>query len=153
LELLVQLGHVNCFSFSRLKPAERDRSILPAELSAAAVLINYWNKTVSNGVWITICLIVVVVINFLGAGMYGEAEFWFASIKVLTITGLIILGIIISAGGGPEGEKIGFKYWKDPGAFNNYADIPGSLGKFLGYFAVLVSRIPCRSLSYSIDTF
>lgn len=65
--------------------------------------------------WITICLIVVVAINVLGAGAYGEAEFIFASIKVLTIVGLIILGIIISAGGGPDHQSIGFKYWRDPG--------------------------------------
>lgn len=88
--------------------------ILPAELAAAAVLINYWNKTVNNGVWIAVCLIVVLAINFAGAGVYGECEFWFASIKILTIVGLIILGIILTAGGGPDGQKIGFKYWKDP---------------------------------------
>jgi len=43
---------------------------LPAELSAAAVLVNYWNKSINNALWITICLIVVVAINFLGAGKY-----------------------------------------------------------------------------------
>jgi yeast amino acid transporter len=56
--------------------------VLPAELSAAAVLINYWNKEINNAAWITICLVVVVGINALGAGAYGEAEFFFASIKV-----------------------------------------------------------------------
>lgn len=56
--------------------------VLPAELSAAAVLINYWNKEINNAAWITICLVVVVAINALGAGAYGEAEFFFASIKV-----------------------------------------------------------------------
>jgi yeast amino acid transporter len=56
--------------------------VLPAELSAAAVLINYWNKEINNAAWITICLVVVVAINALGAGAYGEAEFIFASIKV-----------------------------------------------------------------------
>jgi amino acid transporter len=59
---------------------------LPAELSAAAVLINYWNKEVNNAVWITMCLIVVVIINALGAGAYGEAEFIFASIKVRVVS-------------------------------------------------------------------
>lgn len=59
--------------------------MLPAELAAAAVLINYWNKTVNNAVWITMCLIVVIAINALGAGAYGEAEFIFASLKVITI--------------------------------------------------------------------
>jgi amino acid transporter len=42
---------------------------LPAELSAAAVLIDFWDKnTKLNSLWITLCLIVVVFINFLGAG-------------------------------------------------------------------------------------
>ena len=52
--------------------------ILPAELSAAAVLINYWNQSVNNAVWITMCLVVVVTINLFGAGVYGECEFIFA---------------------------------------------------------------------------
>ncbi|WVW84490.1 hypothetical protein I302_106524 [Kwoniella bestiolae CBS 10118] len=111
--------------------------ILPAELSAAAVLINLWNKTINNALWISICLIVVVVINLFGAGVYGECEFWFASIKVLTITGLIILGIIITAGGGPDHKSIGFQYWRDPGPFVQYEGISGSLGRFLGFWAVL----------------
>jgi amino acid transporter len=53
--------------------------VLPAELSAAAVLINFWVKdTRWNPVWITICLVVVILINMCGAGVYGEAEFIFA---------------------------------------------------------------------------
>lgn len=56
---------------------------------------------------------------------------------MLTIVGLIILGIIISAGGGPEGEVIGFKYWSNPGALNQYEGIAGALGRFLGFWAVL----------------
>jgi amino acid transporter len=47
-----------------------------------------------------------------GARAYGEAEFWFASIKILTIIGLIILGIIIAAGGGPTHIATGVQYWK-----------------------------------------
>lgn len=66
--------------------------VLPAELSAAAVLINYWISPdrVSNAAWISICIVVCVTINLFGARAYGEAEFWFASIKVITITGLIV---------------------------------------------------------------
>ena len=52
--------------------------ILPAELAAAAVLINYWERTVNNAVWISMCLVVVVTINMFGAGIYGECEFIFA---------------------------------------------------------------------------
>ncbi|KZT21651.1 hypothetical protein NEOLEDRAFT_732646 [Neolentinus lepideus HHB14362 ss-1] len=111
--------------------------ILPAELSAASVLIDYWTTKVNNSAWITICLVVVVVINMFGAGVYGEAEFIFASIKVLTITGLIILGIVLDLGGGPNHDRLGFRYWKHPGPFVQYNGIEGSKGRFLGWWAVL----------------
>lgn len=68
---------------------------MPAELSAAAILIGFWNRAINAAAWISICMVVVFVINMLGAGestgfscsscfqrlykgAYGEAEFWFA---------------------------------------------------------------------------
>lgn len=81
-----------CLQLSTVLPSPFRIIVLPAELSAAAVLINYWISAtrVSNAAWISICLVVVIVINLFGARAYGEAEFWFASIKVITITGLIV---------------------------------------------------------------
>lgn len=132
--------------------------ILPAELSAAAVLIDFWDSNTNlNSAWIIICLAVVVFINFLGAGAYGEAEFIFASIKVITIvgkygffswnppvvlthfvcSGLIILGIVLDLGGGPDHDRLGFRYWKNPGPFVNFNGITGSKGHFLGWWAVM----------------
>lgn len=71
--------------------------ILPAELSAAAVLINYWNQEVNNAVWITIFMIVVIVINMFGAGVYGECEFIFAYVYFSSLLSfplvLIVLGL------------------------------------------------------------
>jgi len=52
--------------------------ILLAELSAAAILIDYWHPNVNNALWVAICIFVVLTINMLGAGAYGEAEFIFA---------------------------------------------------------------------------
>ncbi|KAF8211454.1 amino acid permease [Mycena galopus ATCC 62051] len=111
--------------------------ILPAELSAAAVLINYWNQSVNNAAWIAIIMVVVIGINLLGAGVYGEAEFVFASIKVITITGLIILGIVLDLGGGPDHDRLGFRFWKNPGPFVQYNGISGAKGRFLGWWAVM----------------
>ncbi|PCH35836.1 amino acid permease [Wolfiporia cocos MD-104 SS10] len=111
--------------------------VLPAELSAAAVLINYWNQSVNNAVWITMCLVVVIGLNMFGAGVYGEAEFVFASIKVVTITGLIILGIVLDLGGGPTHDRIGFRYWKHPGPFAQFDGIAGAKGRFLAWWAVM----------------
>ncbi|GAA5935027.1 hypothetical protein JCM1841_000099 [Sporobolomyces salmonicolor] len=112
--------------------------VLPAELNAAAVLIGYWNKSVNPGVWIAVCLVVACAINFGGSRAYGECEFWFAIIKVITIVGLIIVGIVIDCGGGPNGEYIGTKYWRDPGAMVQYLGLEGATGRFLGFWAVLI---------------
>ncbi|TFK64955.1 amino acid permease [Pluteus cervinus] len=111
--------------------------ILPAELSAASVLVGFWDKETNPSVWIAVCMFVVVFINMLGAGAYGEAEFIFASIKVITIVGLIILGIILDLGGGPNHERIGFRYWKHPGPFTQFSGIEGAKGRFLGWWAVM----------------
>ncbi|KZT65366.1 amino acid permease [Daedalea quercina L-15889] len=111
--------------------------VLPAEISAAAVLIGYWDAAVNSAAWITMCLVIVILLNMFGAGVYGEAEFIFASIKVITITGLIILGIVLDLGGGPNHDRIGFRYWKHPGPFNQYYHIPGAKGRLLAWWSVM----------------
>lgn len=110
---------------------------LPAELSAAATIINFWHPGVNNAVWITMCLVVAVGINMSGVGVYGETEFMFASIKVVTIVALIILGIVLDLGGGPNHDRIGFRYWKDPGPFVQFYGISGMTGRFLGWSRVV----------------
>ncbi len=70
-------------------------------------------------------------------GAYGEAEFAFASIKVITITGLIILGVVLDLGGGPNHDRIGFRYWKTPGPFAQFDGIGGPKGRFLAWWAVM----------------
>jgi amino acid transporter len=56
---------------------------------------------------------------------------------VLTIVGLVILGIVLDLGGGPSHDRIGFRYWKNPGPFVQFNNIPGNTGatinKFSGY--------------------
>ncbi|PLW05859.1 hypothetical protein PCANC_13980 [Puccinia coronata f. sp. avenae] len=112
--------------------------VLPTELSASAILMNYWTKSVNNAVWIGLFLIIVALINLGGARFYAEFEFWFASIKVVTIVGLIILGLILNAGGGPDHDPIGSRYWREPGPFVQYLGIKGVLGRFLGFWSVLI---------------
>jgi len=111
---------------------------LPAELSASAVLIDYWeHRKINDAAWISVCLVVVILINTLGAGAYGETEFFFVSFKVITIVGLLILGVILDLGGGPNHDRIGFRYWKDPGPFVQFNGIGGAKGRFLGWWSVM----------------
>ncbi|OQV22773.1 putative amino-acid permease [Hypsibius exemplaris] len=50
---------------------------------------------------------------------YGEAEFIFSMIKIVAVTGFIILGVVINVGGAPDGKFYGVTTWHDPGAFNH----------------------------------
>lgn len=47
---------------------------VPAELSAAATLIQFWDSTTSPAVWITVFLVVIVILNFCGVRLYGEVR-------------------------------------------------------------------------------
>lgn len=113
--------------------------ISAAEAAAVATLVTYWNDSISPGVWIAICLVIFLGVNLCGPRFYAEVEFYMTSVKVLTIVGLIILSLVINAGGGPEGEYIGFKYWKNPGPFVQYEGVRGSFGRFLGFFSGLTT--------------
>ncbi|KAM0159012.1 hypothetical protein ACHAPC_007539 [Botrytis cinerea] len=58
--------------------------------------------------------------------------------KIALIIGLIIAGLVVDLGGGPKGERLGFTYWKSPGAFNEYL-VSGNTGRFLAFWSSLIS--------------
>lgn len=93
--------------------------VLPLEVVAAAITVQYWNVSVSPAAWVAIFLTIIISINFFGVRAYGEAEFVFSIVKVIAVIGFIVLGIVLNIGGGPSGEYVGGKYWHYPGAFNN----------------------------------
>ncbi|RAH68970.1 amino acid permease GAP1 [Aspergillus aculeatinus CBS 121060] len=93
--------------------------VLPTEIVAASMTVNYWNSSISSAAWVAIFWVLIVAINLFGVKGYGEAEFVFSIVKVLAVIGFIILGIILDCGGGPNGGYIGARYWHNPGAFHN----------------------------------
>ncbi|POW21274.1 hypothetical protein PSHT_02603, partial [Puccinia striiformis] len=153
--------------------------ILPTEMSASAVLINYWITSVNNGVWIFVALAVVISINCCGSTensnfgqLYSATRFLveladpeseignrLACIKLITITVLIVLGIVlgkvrfhranrvaevmisdnlnnlVDLGGGPNRDFIGARHWKNPGPWVEYLGRKGPLGHFMGFLA------------------
>ncbi|KAJ9154974.1 Amino-acid permease inda1 [Pleurostoma richardsiae] len=96
-------------------------TVLPFELTAASITIQFWRDDINVGVWITVFLIVLSVIQIWGVRAYGEVEFILSLIKICACTGFIILGIIIDCGGVPTDHRgyMGAKTWHDPGAFKN----------------------------------
>lgn len=77
-------------------------------------------------------------LNIVAVAIYGEAEFVFAGIKIVTIVGLLVLALVIDLGGGPSHVRLGFRFWQHPGAMREYIGT-GATGRFLGLFATLIN--------------
>ncbi|OKL59914.1 hypothetical protein UA08_04912 [Talaromyces atroroseus] len=111
---------------------------IASEASAAAVVVSYWT-TLTPAVVITVGLALILAINLSDVRFYGDAEVISGSIKMLCFLGLIIVSIVITAGGAPNHEAIGFRYWHNPGAWTNYNGITGPTGHFLGFLSSFVN--------------
>ena len=111
--------------------------LAPAEISAAAFVIQYWTD-LNVAIWISIFWVTIVALNFCAVRVFGEIEFWIASIKILTLSGLIIVGVVIFFGGAPASNGVlGFHYWKHPGAFVEHL-VDGNTGKFLACWTSII---------------
>jgi AAT family amino acid transporter/D-serine/D-alanine/glycine transporter len=77
-----------------------------AELTAAGVYVRYWFPSVPQYVTALVMLVVLVLLNLIAVGAFGEAEFWFASIKIIAIVSLIGGGTAAMVFGiGEAGER------------------------------------------------
>ena len=81
----------------------------------------------------------VICLNIFAVSIYGEAEFCFAGVKIVTIVGLLILALCLDLGGGPTHDRLGFRYWKNPGAMTLYVSTNPNTGRFLSFFSTLVN--------------
>ena len=115
--------------------------LVPYEVTAAGLVIDYWPNDINIAVWITIMIIVIVGLNFLPVKFYGETEFWFAGTKVIMMVGLLILSVVLFFGGGPKQTGVlGFHYWKHPRAANTYL-AEGNTGRFVAFWETLVLSV------------
>ncbi len=63
--------------------------VLPLEIVAASITIDYWSPGTSNAAWVAMFWVLIVSINMFGVRGYGEAEFVFSSIKVVAVVGFM----------------------------------------------------------------
>lgn len=111
---------------------------IASEASASAVIVSYWSN-ITPAVVISIALVLILAINLMSVRFYGDTEVIAGSIKVLCFIGLIFVSIVITAGGGPNNETTGFRYWRNPGPWVDYNGITGSTGAFLGLVSAFVN--------------
>lgn len=109
-----------------------EAALVPFEITACNVIINFWSDAVPTAAIIVIVIILYAIMNLFAVKWYGESEFWFALGKVLLIVGLIAFTFITMLGGNPQHDRFGFRFWQNPGSFAEYYTV-GNLGRFMGF--------------------
>ncbi len=89
-----------------------------AETTAVGVYIQFWWPSVPQWLTAFICIVLLTLVNLTAASLFGELEFWFALIKVVTIIVMIIVGaIMMFTGLGNNGVPVGFSNLYSHGGF------------------------------------
>ncbi|CEG29686.1 amino acid permease [Bacillus sp. B-jedd] len=134
-----------------------------AEITAVGVYMEYWFPDVKRWIWALAALVIMASVNFLAVKAYGELEFWFALIKIVTIIAMIVVGVgMIAFGIGNGGIATGISnLWSNGGLFPNgikgvLLSLQMVLFAYLGIEMIGVTagevKNPEKSLSRAIDT-
>lgn len=88
------------------------------EITAVGVYTHFWFPEIPQWIPALAALFIMTAVNLSAVKLYGEFEFWFALVKVLTIVVMIIMGgIIIIFGVGNNGVPVGLSNLWSHGGF------------------------------------
>ena len=100
--------------------------VVAVDLVASQLVMAYWFPNVPGIIWSGLFLLIMVALNAISARGFGEAEYWFALIKVVAVLGFLATGVMILFGVISTGHMPGFDNW-------TVGDAP-----FVGNFATFV---------------
>ncbi len=104
------------------------------ELTVIGAYVHYWLPEFPPWITSLAVLVFITLINLMNVKLYGEFEFWFALLKVVTIVCLIVLGGIVIFFG-LNGPAVGFtNLWGHGGFFPK-----GSAGLLMALTVVMFS--------------
>ncbi|MDX3310713.1 amino acid permease [Streptomyces sp. NPDC054884] len=64
-----------------------------AELTAAAIYVQFWFPAVPRWVTALVFLVILFGVNLISVKVFGELEFWFSMVKVTALIGMIVIGL------------------------------------------------------------
>ena len=72
-----------------------------AELTAIGVYVKYWAPAMPQWLSALIALGVLLAVNLVSVRLFGELEFWFATLKVIAIVSFLVVGVglVLAAAG------------------------------------------------------
>ncbi|EEI72526.1 amino acid permease [Lentilactobacillus hilgardii] len=66
-----------------------------AELTAISTYVRFWFPNIDAWMIQIAILVILAAVNLIAVKLFGEAEFWFAMIKIIAIIAMIVTGIIM----------------------------------------------------------
>ena len=71
---------------------------VPADLVASTLIMKYWFPNVPSLWWSALFLGLLLILNILSVKAFGETEYWFAGIKVISIIVFLVIGVAMIFG-------------------------------------------------------
>lgn len=102
---------------------------LAAELVAGALIMKYWFPEIPAIVWSALFLMALFLMNYLSTRSFGESEYFFSSMKVITVFVFLFVGTMLILGIG--GTSPGFENWT-----RGEAPFVGGFGSIMAIFMV-----------------
>ncbi|WGL97320.1 amino acid permease [Arsenophonus sp. aPb] len=85
---------------------------IAVDLVAAQLVMGYWFPEIDGWIWSAIFLFIIFMLNYISVKGFGEAEYWFSLIKVITVIIFIVVGVLMIIGIFRGAENAGWHNWQ-----------------------------------------
>lgn len=82
---------------------------IAAELAAVTLIMKYWFPNSNSAIWTALFIAIILGFNVLSVKAYGESEYWFSMIKVVTVIIFIIVSFLMIFGILGGNAPVGFE--------------------------------------------
>lgn len=112
---------------------------LAVDISTSAIIMEYWFPRIPGWIFSLVFFALIVLLNMASVELFGEAEYWFSMIKVITVICFIGIGLLTVFGilGGHADGLMNFMGGKD-----------GKSGPFIGGVPALLSAFVVAGFSF-----
>ncbi|MBU9814005.1 amino acid permease [Rahnella sp. C60] len=84
---------------------------IAVDLVASQLVMNYWFPDTPGWIWSALFLGLIFLLNYISVRGFGEAEYWFSLIKVVTVIIFITVGVLMITGIMRGAETAGWHNW------------------------------------------
>lgn len=108
-----------------------------SELIAVSTYVKFWFPHIPTAIVQIVFLVAIAAVNLIAVKVFGEAEFWFAMIKIIAILALIVTGVFML-----------FTNFKTPGGHVSVSNITNGFSFFPHGVSGFVGALPMVFFSF-----